>query len=237
MSRRAGATGVRHVLRIALAARERLHERRPDVMAGLVPAIHAFRTACPRRSSEEGMARTEKDKMLAGEMYDPAAAELQAELRATQRWLARYNASLAMAPAVRRALLAERLGAVGDGAEIRPPFHCDYGFNIRLGAGAFLNFNCIVLDVVAVTIGDRAQIGPGVQILAADHPRDAAVRAAGREFGRPVRIGADVWIGAGAIILPGVAIGDGALVGAGSVVTRDVPPGAKALGNPARVRV
>ena len=182
------------------------------------------------------MARAEKEKMLAGELYDPAAPEIQADLAATQEWLARYNAALAMAPADRCALLVERFAAVGTGAVVRPPFHCDYGFNIRLGAGAFLNFNCVILDVVEVTIGDRTQIGPGVQILAADHPRDAAVRASGLEFGRPVRIGHDVWIGGGAIILPGVSVGDGALIGAGSVVTRDVPAGATAFGNPARVR-
>ncbi|HEY6359328.1 MAG TPA: sugar O-acetyltransferase [Vicinamibacterales bacterium] len=109
-------------------------------------------------------------------------------------------------------------------------------FNIRLGAGAFVNFNCVILDVVEVTIGERTQIGPGVQILAADHPRDPALRASGLEFARPVRIGRNVWIGAGAIILPGVSIDDDALVGAGSVVTRDVPAGATAFGNPARVR-
>jgi maltose O-acetyltransferase len=183
------------------------------------------------------MARSEKDKMLAGEPYDPAAAEIQADLAATQRWLARYNATLDMDPAQRRELLVERFAAVGDGAVVRPPFHCDYGFNISLGSGVFLNFNCVILDVVAVAIGDRSQIGPGVQILAADHPRDAAARATGLEFGRPVRIGSDVWVGAGAIILPGVAIGDGALIGAGSVVTHDVPAGATAFGNPARLRV
>ena len=182
------------------------------------------------------MARTEKDKMLAGELYDASAPEIQAELAATHRWLARYNAALDMAPSDRHALLLERLAAVGEGAVIRPPFHCDYGFNIRLGASAFLNFNCVILDVVEVTIGDRTQIGPGVQILAADHPRDLALRASGLEFGRPVRIGRNVWIGAGAIILPGVSIHDDAVVGAGSVVTRDVPAGATAFGNPARVR-
>ena len=119
---------------------------------------------------------------------------------------------------------------------IRPPFHCDYGFNIRLGARVFLNFNCVILDVVEVTIGDLTQIGPGVQILAADHPRDPALRASGLELGRPIRIGRNVWIGAGAIILPGVSIHGDAVVGAGSVVTRDVPAGVTAFGNPARVR-
>jgi len=180
--------------------------------------------------------RTEKQKMLAGEPYDASAPDIQADQAATQAWLARYNASLTASPAARHALLAERLGAVGAGCVVRPPFHCDYGFNIRLGDGVFLNFNCVILDVVEVGIGDRTQIGPAVQILAADHPRGVAARAAGLEFGRPVRIGADVWIGAGAIILPGVSIGDGALIGAGSVVTRDVPALATAFGNPARIR-
>jgi maltose O-acetyltransferase len=180
--------------------------------------------------------RTEKEKMLAGELYDARDPALQAELAATHRWLARYNAVLAASPAERRELLLERLAVVGEGAVIRPPFHCDYGFNISLGAGAFLNFNCVILDVVAVSIGDGAQIGPAVQILAADHPRDPAVRAAGLEFGRPINIGRNVWIGGGAIILPGVRIGDDAVIGAGSVVTREVPRGATAFGNPARVQ-
>ena len=180
--------------------------------------------------------RTEKDKMLAGELYDAGDLQLQAELAATHRWLVRYNATLGASPAERRELLMERLAFVGEGAVIRPPFHCDYGFNVTLGAGVFLNFNCVILDVVAVSIGDGTQIGPAAQILAADHPRDPAARAAGLEFGRPIRIGRNVWIGGGAIILPGVSIGDDALIGAGSVVTRDVPAGATAFGNPARVQ-
>jgi maltose O-acetyltransferase len=182
------------------------------------------------------MTRTEKEKMLAGELYDASAAEIQADGAATMAWLARYNAALEMPTAERRKLLLERFAAVGEGAVIRPPFHCDYGFNISLGAGAFLNFNCVILDVVEVAIGDKTQIGPGVQILAADHPRDPAERDTGLEFGRPIRIGRNVWIGGGAIILPGVVIGDNALIGAGSVVTCDVPAGATAFGNPARLR-
>jgi maltose O-acetyltransferase len=179
---------------------------------------------------------TEREKMLAGELYSGADPELQAEIAATAAWLARYNAACVETPAMRLARLRERLAEAGDGAVIHPPFHCDYGWNIRLGAGAFLNFNCVILDVVPVSIGDRTQIGPGVQILAADHPRDAATRAEGLEYGRPIRIGADVWIGGGALILPGVTIGDGAVIGAGAVVTRDVPAGLTAVGNPARIR-
>jgi maltose O-acetyltransferase len=179
--------------------------------------------------------KTEKQKMLAGELYRPDA-ELAADQAATKAWLVRYNATLAEPVSVRHALLRERLAHVGTDAVIRPPFHCDYGYNIRLGEGVFLNFNCVILDVVEVSIGDRTQIGPAVQIYAADHPRDPVGRRAGLEFGRPVRIGRDVWIGGGAIILPGVTIGDGAVIGAGSVVTRDVSPGQTVAGNPARVR-
>jgi maltose O-acetyltransferase len=180
------------------------------------------------------MSRSEKDKMLAGELYRPGAPEIQADQAATKKWLVRYNASLALSAAERRVLLAERFAEVGEGAVVRPPFHCDYGYNIRLGANAFLNYNCVILDVLEVSIGEGAQLGPAVQIYAADHPRDAAPRCAGFEFARPVRIGKHVWIGGGAIILPGISIGDDAVVGAGSVVTRDVPAGATVLGNPAR---
>jgi len=181
------------------------------------------------------LSRSEKQKMLAGELYR-TDAELAAEQLATKAWIARYNASLALPVAQRHAILSERLGHVGIDAVIRPPFFCDYGYNIRLGEGVFLNFNCVILDVVEVSIGDRTQIGPAVQIYAADHPRDAETRREGLEFGRPVRIGRDVWIGGGAIILPGVTIGDGALIGAGSVVTRDVGAGVMVAGNPARPR-
>jgi maltose O-acetyltransferase len=174
--------------------------------------------------------------MLAGDLYDASDPTLQAELTATHRWLVRHNAVLGASSTERRSLLMERLGFVGEGAVIRPPFHCDYGFNISLGAGVFLNFNCVILDVVAVSIGDGTQIGPAVQILTADHPRDPGVRARGLEFGRPISIGRNVWIGGGAIILPGISVGDDALIGAGSVVTRGVPRGVTAFGNPARLQ-
>jgi maltose O-acetyltransferase len=180
--------------------------------------------------------KTEKQKMLAGELYRPDA-ELGADQAAAKAWMARYNAAMASPVAERRALLCERLGHVGKDVVVRPPFFCDYGYNIRLADGVFLNFNCVILDVVEVSIGERTQIGPAVQIYAADHPRDAETRRTGLEFGRPVRIGSDVWIGGGAIILPGVTIGDGAVVGAGSVVTRAVAPGAVVAGNPARARI
>ncbi|WP_375408643.1 sugar O-acetyltransferase [uncultured Methylobacterium sp.] len=180
------------------------------------------------------MAKTEKEKMLAGEIYHPDDDELHADAEECRAWLVRYNASLALAPRERRALLRERFGSVGEGAVVRPPFHCDYGANISLGTSAFLNFGCVILDVTYVTIGDRTQIGPGVQILTADHPRDASQREAGFEFAKAISIGSNVWIGGGALILPGVTVGDHAIIGAGSVVTRDVPDGATVVGNPAR---
>ncbi len=171
-------------------------------------------------------------RMTAGELYDPSDPALTAERLACAHWLARCAALVE--PQARCAALAERLAELGEGAEIRDPFRCDYGFNIRIGARAFLNFGCVILDVAPVTIGAGAQIGPNVMICAADHPRDAQTRRAGLEFGRPVTIGAFAWIGAGAVLLPGVSVGEGAIVGAGAVVTRDVTPGATVAGNPAR---
>jgi maltose O-acetyltransferase len=180
------------------------------------------------------VSRTEKDKMLAGELYRPGSPEFTADEAANKAWIVRYNAAGALPAAERHALLSEHFARVGAGAVVRPPFFCDCGYNIALGDGVFLNFNCVILDIMPVRIGDRTQIGPAVQIYAADHPRDAATRRDGLEFGRPVTIGCDVWIGGGAIILPGITIGDGAVIGAGSVVTRDVAPGATVGGNPAR---
>lgn len=182
------------------------------------------------------MLMTEKQKMLTGELYRPGDPELQADQAAAKAWMVRYNAALAETSALRRALLKELLGSVGEGAVVRPPFHCDYGYNIHLGDDVFFNFNCVILDVAEVRIGTGTQIGPAVQIYAADHLRDAQERRSGLEFGRPVVIGEHVWIGGAAIILPGVIIGDDAVIGAGSVVTRDVAAGATVVGNPARSR-
>ena len=178
--------------------------------------------------------RTEKEKMLAGELYRADSPELQTDSAITTAWLNRYNTSLALTSTERHKVLTEIFAEGGEGAHIRAPFYCDYGYNIKIGSDVFINFNCIILDIAEVTIGEMTQIGPGVQILAADHPRDPMQRAAGLEFGRPVRIGRNVWIGAGALVLPGVTVGDNAIIGAGSVVTRDVPAGATVVGNAAR---
>lgn len=177
--------------------------------------------------------RTEKKKMLAGELYDANDPILDSERNQASALLHHYNSTLHH-PLTHAALLSELLGSCGPGCVIRPPFFCDYGYNIRIGRGVFLNFNCVLLDVTSIEIGDQTQIGPAVQIYAADHPRDPAARRANLESGRPVRIGANVWIGGGAIILPGVTIGDDAIIGAGSIVTGNVPSGSTVAGNPAR---
>lgn len=181
------------------------------------------------------MASTQKQRMLAGDLYCADEPELVALSAKAIAWCGRYNASFAATLPERETLLREIVGALGARVNIRPPFFLDYGFNLTLGDGVFMNFGCIVLDVCAVTIGALTQIGPNVQILAADHPRDPEQRRAMLESGRPVVIGANVWIGAGAIILPGITVGDAIIVGAGSIVTRDVPAGATVVGNPARV--
>ncbi|MEG8058565.1 sugar O-acetyltransferase [Sphingomonas sp. 22L2VL55-3] len=178
---------------------------------------------------------TQKERMLAGEFYTADDPELVADATRAAEWLHRYNSASTATAAERHALLVEGLGHAGRGATIRSPFQCDYGYNIHLGEGAFLNFGCTVLDVVPVRIGAGTQVGPGVQILTADHPRDPAQRGRMLEFGRPITIGQNIWIGGGALILPGITIDDDAIIGAGSVVTRNVPAGATVAGNPARL--
>jgi maltose O-acetyltransferase len=166
-------------------------------------------------------------KMQAGELYSPRDAALTAARERCSKALLRHNAG-------DFAVLPELLGAIGTHSEVRAPFYCDYGFNIFIGRDVFLNFNCVLLDVGTIHIGDGTQIGPAVQIYAADHPRDMETRRACLELGRSVRIGRVVWIGGGAIVLPGITVGDGAIIGAGSVVTADVPPGATVVGSPAK---
>jgi maltose O-acetyltransferase len=180
--------------------------------------------------------KSEKEKMISGELYNGEDPVLVSERVHSAALLHKYN-STPHPPAAYLVQLKELLGTVGEHSVIRPPFFVDYGYNIHIGSGVFLNFNCVLLDVTTITIGDRTQIGPFVQIYAADHPRDSAIRRANLENGRPVHIGGNVWIGGGAVILPGVTIGDDAIIGAGSIVTRDVPAGATVVGNPARIRM
>lgn len=172
--------------------------------------------------------------MLAGDAYDPLDPELVARrARARDRCQA-LNATREQDGHDRRRLLRELFGAGGDTVLMQPPFYCDYGENIRLGERVFFNFNCVVLDVCPVTIGDFTLFGPAVQIYTPLHPLNAIARR-GAEYGKPIAIGSDVWVGGGAIILPGVSIGDRAVIGAGSVVTRAIPAGVFAAGNPCRV--
>lgn len=181
------------------------------------------------------MPKTEKEKMLAGELYDGTDPVLLAE-RLRARELCQALAALPpAAPEADKAGLLSQLFGAATNVYITPPFFCDYGTNIRLGDKVYFNFNCVVLDVAQVTIGDNALFGPAVQIYTATHPLDADTRKTGLESGQPVTIGKDVWVGGGAIICPGVSIGDGSVIGAGSVVTRDIPAGVFAAGNPCRV--
>lgn len=172
--------------------------------------------------------------MITGELYRASDPELAAARLRAQELLARYNASAPGAAAEREALLRELFGTLGDDATVMPRFACDYGFNVRAGRNLFVNYDCVFLDCAPIDIGDDVQIGPAVQLYTATHPLDAALRRSGLEGAKPIRIGDNVWIGGGAIVLPGVTIGDDAVIGAGSVVTRDVPAGAVARGNPAR---
>ena len=177
---------------------------------------------------------SERDKMLAGELYDPLDAGLIAARERARDLCQALNATRESQQTERRRMLENLFGAGGDTVWMQPPFFCDYGFNIHLGTRVFFNFNCVVLDVCEVRIGDYTLFGPGCQILTPLHPFDAASRRE-REFGKPVEIGADVWVGGGALILAGVHVGPRAVIGAGSVVTRDVPEGVFAAGNPCRV--
>lgn len=179
------------------------------------------------------MAASEREKMLTGQPYRADDPELVEARRRCRNLLRRIDAEPDDEP--RAALFDELLGAFGSSSFIQPPFHCDYGSHIRIGERVFLNFGCTILDCGAVTIGDGVQIASGVQLLAADHPREPELRAAGHELGRPVAIEENVWVGAGAIVCPGVTIGRDSIIGAGSVVVRDVPAGVVAAGNPCRV--
>ena len=172
--------------------------------------------------------------MLAGELYDPLDAELVAARERARNLCCDLNCTRDAQATERRRILEELIGSGGDSVGMQPPFYCDYGANIHLGTRVFFNFNCVVLDVCEVHIGDYTLFGPGVQILTPMHPMDAKLRRE-REYGKPIRIGADVWVGGGALILAGVTIGDRAVIGAGSVVARDIPPGVFAAGNPCRV--
>ena len=178
---------------------------------------------------------TEKEKMLAGELYKAWDPQLSQDRHRARTLTEAFNRTTVDQQDLRRQILAGLLGSSTGRVYIEPPFYCDYGYNVHLGSEVFFNFNCVVLDVNRVDIGDNVLFGPNVQIYTASHPLDVETRRTGLELGLPIRIGSDVWVGGSAIILPGVTIGSGSIIGAGSVVTRDIPEGVFAAGNPAKI--
>lgn len=178
--------------------------------------------------------QSELEKMLAGELYNALDPELVTARNRARDLCQVLNTSREADQEIRRYLCTQLFGQGGHTVWIQPPFYCDYGSNIELGERVFFNFNCVVLDVCRVTIGDFTMFGPAVQILTPMHPLNAELRRK-QEYGKPVEIGSDVWVGGGALILPGVCIGSRSVIGAGSVVTRNIPDGVFAAGNPCRV--
>lgn len=178
---------------------------------------------------------TEKQKMLSGELYDPLDKQLVEERLKARLLIKALNDTREDEVAERIRILKELIPQAGPGLWLQPPFYCDYGSNMILGEKVFFNFNCVVLDVMEVSIGSRTLFGPNVQIYTATHPLDYKERASGLEFAKAIHIGEDVWVGGSVVICPGVVIGDRSIIGAGSVVTRDVPADVFAAGNPCKV--
>jgi maltose O-acetyltransferase len=179
--------------------------------------------------------KTEKQKMLDGEMYNPADPELFKDREKAREQVRLFNQSLETELETRTTLLKSLFGSTGENISIEPTFRCDYGYNIHTGENFFANFDCIILDVCEVRFGDNCLLAPGVHIYTATHPLHPAERNSGREYAKPVIIGNNVWIGGGAIINPGVNIGDNAVIASGAIVTKDVPGNVVVGGNPARV--
>lgn len=179
--------------------------------------------------------KTEKDKMLAGEMYNALDDQLTDERLKARLLIKALNDTREDQTEIRSLVLKKLIPNAGANLWLQPPFYCDYGTNMKIGEKVFFNFNCVVLDVAQVTIGSRTLLGPNVQIYTATHPINYKERASGLEYAKPVTIGEDAWIGGSAIICPGVTIGDRSIIGAGSVVTRDIPANVLAAGNPCKV--
>jgi len=179
--------------------------------------------------------KTEKEKMLAGELYNALDEQLSEERTKARLLLKKLNDASPDDAQTMLQVLNNLLPNAGKDLWIQPPFYCDYGYNIEAGEKVFFNFNCVVLDVMKVSIGSRTLFGPNVQIYTATHPLNYKERATGLEYAKPIIIGEDVWVGGGVIICPGVSIGNRSVIGAGSVVTRDIPDDVFAAGNPCRV--
>ncbi len=178
---------------------------------------------------------SEREKMRQGERYDPEDPDLVADRAHAREITDEYNRTSPTAHDRRTALLEELLGTFADGGHVEPPFRCDYGYNIHVGPNFYANFDCVLLDVCRISIGRNCLLGPGVHIYTATHPRDPEERAEGLEYGKPVVVGDDVWIGGRAVLNPGVTVGDNSIVGSGAVVTTDVPDDVVVRGNPATV--
>ena len=179
--------------------------------------------------------KSEKEKMINGEMYLAGDETLVNERLNARRLTRLYNNTLETEIEKRTGILRELLGKVGEGIYIEPTFKCDYGYNIKVGKNFYANFDCVILDVCPVNIGDNVFLAPGVHIYTATHPLDATERISGKEYGKPVTIGNNVWIGGRAVIAPGVTIGDNVVVAAGAVVVKDVPNNVVVGGNPAKI--
>ena len=179
--------------------------------------------------------KTEKEKMIAGEMYDPLDRQLVDHRLQARLLIKALNETREDDIAERSRILRELLPNASSDLWLQPPFYCDYGYNIQVGERVFFNFNCVVLDVGPVTIGPRTMFGPNVQIYTATHPMNHLERSSGREYAKSIVIGEDVWIGGSAVICPGVTIGNRSVIGAGSVVTKDIYEDVFAAGNPCRV--
>jgi maltose O-acetyltransferase len=179
--------------------------------------------------------KSQKEKMLAGELYVANDPELRAAHLRAQAILSAFNASSAYADDERRAMLVDLFARFGEGSILKPTLRCDYGFNISVGERTFINFDCVLLDCNRIVIGDEVQFAPGVHIYTATHPLDATQRRAGFEYALPVVVGDGAWLGGGVIVCPGLTIGENTVVGAGSVVVGDLPPNVLAVGNPCRV--
>lgn len=179
--------------------------------------------------------KTEKEKMLSGELYQASDPELVKDRLSARRLTRLFNQSLETDDELRKELLLELFGSTGKNYYVEPTFRCDYGYNIHVGENFYANFDCVLLDVCEIRIGDNCFLAPGVHIYTATHPIEAKERVSGAEFGKPVTIGHNVWIGGRTVINPGVRIGNNAVIASGAVVTRDVPDNVVVGGSPAKV--